>query len=176
MMVEAAAEAALGLSLLKSQNLADLASPSTARTNLGVAIGTNVQAYNARLQDISTNLTATSGTVEKTGADTFGTYTVTTAGKALLDDVDAADANNPLACVEYVEDQYQHYREKECRPGYDPSYMGKQPYINVRMRAILVDWLVEVHLKFKVSGWLESGEQLQGLQMGRWAAVSSEVM
>jgi hypothetical protein len=51
-----------------------------------------------------------------------------------------------------------------------------QADINEKMRGILIDWLVEVHLKFKVSGWLESGEQLQGLQMGRWAAVSSEVM
>jgi len=66
-----------------------------------------------------------------------------------VDDIDAVDADNPLACVEYVENQYAHYREKECRPGYDPSYMSKQPYINVRMRAILVDWLVEVHYKFK---------------------------
>lgn len=34
-----------------------------------------------------------------------------------------------------------------CR--YDPAYMAKQPHINARMRAILVDWLVEVHYKFK---------------------------
>lgn len=27
--------------------------------------------------------------------------------------------------------------------------MAKQPHINARMRAILVDWLVEVHYKFK---------------------------
>lgn len=66
-----------------------------------------------------------------------------------VDDIDALDASNPLACVDYVESQYSHYREKECRPGYDPGYMKKQPYINVRMRAILVDWLVEVHYKFK---------------------------
>lgn len=32
---------------------------------------------------------------------------------------------------------------------YDPAYMAKQPHINARMRAILVDWLVEVHYKFK---------------------------
>lgn len=38
---------------------------------------------------------------------------------------------------------------QECRPGYDPAYMAKQPHINARMRAILVDWLVEVHYKFK---------------------------
>lgn len=34
-----------------------------------------------------------------------------------VDDIDAADRVEPLACVDYVEDQYRHYREKECRPG-----------------------------------------------------------
>lgn len=31
-----------------------------------------------------------------------------------------------------------------------PSYMTQQADINERMRSILVDWLVDVHLKFKL--------------------------
>lgn len=31
-----------------------------------------------------------------------------------------------------------------------PSYMAQQPHINEKMRAILIDWLIEVHLKFKL--------------------------
>jgi G2/mitotic-specific cyclin-B, other len=31
-----------------------------------------------------------------------------------------------------------------------PSYMESQEDINEKMRAILIDWLVEVHLKFKL--------------------------
>ena len=31
-----------------------------------------------------------------------------------------------------------------------PSYMSKQTDINAKMRSILIDWLVEVHLKFKL--------------------------
>jgi hypothetical protein len=30
------------------------------------------------------------------------------------------------------------------------TYMSMQPEINEKMRAILVDWLIEVHLKFKL--------------------------
>lgn len=29
-----------------------------------------------------------------------------------MDDIDAADREEPLACADYVEDQYRHYREK----------------------------------------------------------------
>ncbi len=32
----------------------------------------------------------------------------------------------------------------------DPQYMSNQPDINYRMRAILIDWLIDVHLKYKL--------------------------
>lgn len=32
-----------------------------------------------------------------------------------------------------------------------PTYMTRQTDINEKMRAILVDWLVDVHLKFKLT-------------------------
>ena len=45
---------------LQSNNLSDLDNAGTARTNLGVAIGSDVQAYSARLDDLS-NLTQSDG-------------------------------------------------------------------------------------------------------------------
>ncbi|XP_050235360.1 G2/mitotic-specific cyclin S13-7-like [Mercurialis annua] len=65
-------------------------------------------------------------------------------------DIDAADANNELAGVEYVEDIYSFYKEVE-NEGRPHNYMESQPEINDKMRAILIDWLIDVHQKFELS-------------------------
>nr|GMD26003.1 G2/mitotic-specific cyclin S13-7-like isoform X1 [Ipomoea batatas] len=64
-------------------------------------------------------------------------------------EIDAADSGNELAVLDYVEDIYKFYKlsEDEGRVG---DYMAAQPEINAKMRAILVDWLVEVHRKFEL--------------------------
>ncbi|KAM0055181.1 putative cyclin domain-containing protein [Helianthus debilis subsp. tardiflorus] len=64
-------------------------------------------------------------------------------------DIDISDAKNPLAVVEYVEDLYAHYRRIESCSMVSPNYMlTQQSDINEKMRAILIDWLIEVHHKF----------------------------
>ena len=73
----ASAAATLAAAALKANNLSDLASASTARTNLGVAIGTNVQAYSANL-------------------DEYAAVNPTAAGLALLDDADASAQRTTL--------------------------------------------------------------------------------
>ena len=70
--------------------------------------------------------------------------------KKVLPDIDAADHNNPLAVTQYINDIYAYYHRVE--PRYRPraDYMSRQKDVNDKMRAILIDWLVEVHLKFKL--------------------------
>lgn len=64
-------------------------------------------------------------------------------------DIDVSDTKNHLAVVEYVEDLFAHYRKMESYGMVSPNYMlAQQSDINERMRAILIDWLVEVHHKF----------------------------
>eukprot|EP00586_Coscinodiscus_wailesii_P000723 CAMPEP_0172485916 /NCGR_PEP_ID=MMETSP1066-20121228/14195_1 /TAXON_ID=671091 /ORGANISM="Coscinodiscus wailesii, Strain CCMP2513" /LENGTH=395 /DNA_ID=CAMNT_0013251495 /DNA_START=220 /DNA_END=1407 /DNA_ORIENTATION=+ len=69
---------------------------------------------------------------------------------APADNIDERDAEDPLCATDYVQDMYDHFREKEASTVVVPRYMENQPHINERMRSILVNWLVEVHLKFKL--------------------------
>jgi hypothetical protein len=69
---------------------------SVARTNLGLAIGTNVQAYDAGLQSISGLTTTADQMIYTTSSDTYATASLTSAGRALLDDADASAQRTTL--------------------------------------------------------------------------------
>lgn len=58
--------------------------------------------------------------------------------------------DNPQCVAEYVQDIYSYLREEEQGENFNPEYMQDQTEINPKMRGILVDWLVEVHLKYKL--------------------------
>ncbi|XP_037233511.1 cyclin-A1 [Falco biarmicus] len=55
-----------------------------------------------------------------------------------------------LTVVEYAEEIHQYLREAEVRFRPKPCYMRKQPDITTEMRAILVDWMVQVGEEYKL--------------------------
>jgi len=67
-----------------------------------------------------------------------------------VDNIDERDTNDLLCASEYVSGMYEYFRLKEHSSSVRPYYMERQPHINEKMRSILTDWLVEVHLKFKL--------------------------
>ncbi|XP_071424146.1 G2/mitotic-specific cyclin-B2 [Pithys albifrons albifrons] len=66
-----------------------------------------------------------------------------------VEDIDAEDTDNPQLCSDYVKDIYLYLRELELQQSIRPHYMDGKT-INGRMRAILVDWLIQVHSRFQL--------------------------
>lgn len=58
------------------------------------------------------------------------------------DDIDSRDADNPLLCATHVNRMYDVFGEQEKQVKVNPAFMLSQPFINERMRTILIDWLV----------------------------------
>lgn len=79
-----------------ARTLVDDADAATARTTLGVAIGSNVQAYDATLQSISSLGTAADRMIYSTAIDTWAETPITAFGRSLVDDADAATARTTL--------------------------------------------------------------------------------
>uniref|UniRef100_A0A8C3PNR7 Cyclin B2 n=1 Tax=Calidris pygmaea TaxID=425635 RepID=A0A8C3PNR7_9CHAR len=61
-----------------------------------------------------------------------------------VEDIDAEDWRNPQLCSDYVKDIYLYLRELELQQSIRPHYLDGK-VLNGCMRALLVDWLVQVH-------------------------------
>jgi len=60
------------------------------------------------------------------------------------------DFDDPQQLAEYMPELYSGLKSRESKCKIWPKYMEQQTDINARMRAILVDWLVEVHMKYRL--------------------------
>ena len=79
-----------------ARSLLDDADANTARTTLGVGIGSDVQAYDATLQSISALGTGANKLIYTTGVDTWAEATLSAFGRSLIDDADSATARATL--------------------------------------------------------------------------------
>jgi G2/mitotic-specific cyclin-B, other len=65
-------------------------------------------------------------------------------------DIDEEASLNPYSHSEYAVEVFDYLSRVEPLGYPNPNYMASQTDINEKMRAILIDWLNEVHLKFKL--------------------------
>ncbi|XP_030581022.1 G2/mitotic-specific cyclin-B2 isoform X2 [Archocentrus centrarchus] len=66
-----------------------------------------------------------------------------------IQDVDEQDVDQPQLCSDYVKDIYKYLHVLEVQQAIRSNYM--QGYeITERMRALLIDWLVQVHSRFQL--------------------------
>jgi len=64
-------------------------------------------------------------------------------------DIDAEDSDNPQLCSEYALETYAYLKKLEKRGAVPSNYLTGCP-TNEKMRAVLIDWLVEVQIQFKL--------------------------
>lgn len=69
---------------------------------------------------------------------------------AEVPDLDEEDANDPLMVSEYVCEIFDYLKELEMATMANPKYMDNQTELEWKMRGILVDWLLEVHTRFRL--------------------------
>ncbi|KAL9988176.1 hypothetical protein ACROYT_G002586 [Oculina patagonica] len=65
-------------------------------------------------------------------------------------DIDKEDHSNPQLCAEYAQEIYQYMHKLECEFHVNPRYMSQRTEIKEGMRGILVDWLIQVHNRFRL--------------------------
>ncbi|XP_068604191.1 G2/mitotic-specific cyclin-B2 [Brachionichthys hirsutus] len=66
-----------------------------------------------------------------------------------VEDVDEQDADQPQLCSQYVKDIYDYLHVLEKQQAVRADYMRGYD-ITERMRALLIDWLVQVHSRFQL--------------------------
>lgn len=71
-------------------------------------------------------------------------------GVVAFEDIDVYDEDDAQCVTEYIVEIFAYLRQKELAERVDAGYMLRQSDLTPKMRAILVDWMVDVHLKFKL--------------------------
>ncbi|TFK41671.1 cyclin-like protein, partial [Crucibulum laeve] len=66
------------------------------------------------------------------------------------DDLDADDSDDPLMVSEYVGDIFNYLKQVELTTMPNPNYMESQKELAWKMRGILTDWLIQVHVRFRL--------------------------
>jgi hypothetical protein len=71
-----------------------------------------------------------------------------------LEVCDLLDMRNPQSVAEYAPQIYKNMLNEQLIHLYPDNFMSNQTEVTEKMRAYLIDWITELHLKFKL--WPET--------------------
>jgi hypothetical protein len=108
----------------------DDADAAAQRTTLGLAIGTDVQAYDPGLQSIAGLTTTADRMIYTTASDTYAVTTLTAAGRAILDDADATAQRATLGLV--IGTDVQAYDPDTAKLDVAQSFTAQQTFKEVK--------------------------------------------
>ena len=94
--------------------------------------------------------TVTQETVQETRAHAHVEVEVVEEVHDVVANLDAEDLGDPSMCAEYVREIFDYYYALEDATQPNPNYMDHQDDLEWKMRGILVDWLIEVHTRFRL--------------------------
>jgi hypothetical protein len=69
---------------------------------------------------------------------------------SLIKENTLTNRKDPQIAYEYLSDIFESLHQEEMSMKINPQYMEKQKDINEKMRAVIVDWIIEVHYRFKL--------------------------
>jgi G2/mitotic-specific cyclin 1/2 len=75
---------------------------------------------------------------------------ISKAMEEVVHDLDTEDLDDPLMAAEYVVEIFDYLKELEVITMPNPQYIEHQEDLEWKMRGILVDWLIEVHTRFRL--------------------------
>lgn len=136
--------------------LGDITNGQASRKQLKAPVATQPQQPLSTLLTTSASVAvspaaccSSAGVVAMVGASATVAAAVTAAqAEETLQAIFEGDAHDSQKVGEYAADIFARSLEKEAHFLAKPDYMEGQGDINGKMRAILIDWLVEVHMKY----------------------------
>jgi len=135
------------------RGLADISNKVNSMTNIaggkGVALDRKVSGKPFAISGDQENVKGSANNAA-TSSSSSSSCPMPHLGAPSLDEVDVKDAKDIRYVTDYATDIYENFLAAEPKLLPSPTYMSSQTDITARMRAILIDWLVEVHLKFKL--------------------------
>ncbi|ANB12062.1 B-type cyclin CLB2 [Sugiyamaella lignohabitans] len=127
-------------SMARPSVLGKVAQTSTSRLSVASSASSSKQE--------SETITSTHGTAEASSNSLVAT--TTTSPVQDWDDLDAEDFDDPLMVSEYVVEIFEFLYKSQYTYMPDADYVRNQTYFTWSMRDILVDWLGEVHTRFRL--------------------------